>query len=78
MDSVMTFALFDAARLKESCEGWMFGKDDVRFDAGAVGAVIELYPEGAELEFIDKEGRTLGFVGARFDQIERLPRRGEG
>lgn len=71
MRSTMTFALFDAARLTEPCDGWgAEGDEMVRFEAGTVGAVIELGPEKAEIELIDDEGYTYGFVVARFEQLE--------
>jgi len=69
----MTFALFEQARLAEPCDGWgVEGNETVRFEAGEIGAVIQLFPEGAELELLDEEGYTIGFVDVRFDQIERL------
>lgn len=73
MRSTMTFALFDAARLTEPCDGWgVDGDDMVRYEAGTIGAVIVLSPTGAELELIGPDGYTYGFVNARFEQIERL------
>lgn len=76
MRSTMTFALFDYARLAQPCEGWgAEGDHMVRFEAGEIGAVIQLFPDGAELELLNQEGYTIGFVDVRFDQIEALPPR---
>ncbi|HWT95197.1 MAG TPA: hypothetical protein VN238_19530 [Solirubrobacteraceae bacterium] len=74
----MTFALYDYARLVAPCDGWgVEGDEKVRFEAGAIGVVIELDATGAEVELLVEGGYTIGFVDVRFDQIERLPRRGE-
>jgi hypothetical protein len=64
---------FDYVRLAQPCDGWgAEGDDMVRFEAGEIGAVIQLFPEGVELELLNKEGYTIGFVDVDFDQIERL------
>lgn len=59
------FAQFDAVRLK-------FGLPEYAIPAGSGAAVLEVYPEGYEIEVTDAHGDTLYLGSAAEDELEPL------
>jgi len=51
------------------------GGDDPNVEVGDVGTVVELLPpDGAEIEFLDRDGRTRSLATFRVDDVLVLNR----